>query len=62
MRIQNDMLSFAPQIPEHWQGYSFKVNFRGQILKVTVGKDGNHFELQDGGTMNILVNGDQVAV
>ena len=33
MRIQNNSLSFTPKIPKQWKAYSFKVNFRNQILK-----------------------------
>ena len=36
------MLSFEPRIPKQWDGYSFKVNFRNQILKVTVEKKGKN--------------------
>ncbi|MFI2744675.1 glycosyl hydrolase family 65 protein, partial [Zhouia sp. PK063] len=36
MRVKNDMLHFSPRIPKQWEAYSFKVNFRNQILKVKV--------------------------
>jgi len=35
MRIWEDgKLTFNPQIPAEWTSYSFKINFRGQVIKV----------------------------
>jgi maltose phosphorylase len=31
-----DGLSFAPFLPECWQGYAFKVNYRGRLIEVAV--------------------------
>ena len=62
MRIKDDMLSFEPKIPEQWQGYSFKVNFRNQILKVNVYKDHTHFELEGNKDLDILVNGNSFSI
>jgi len=39
MRIKNDKPYFAPNIPEEWESYLFKVNFRGTILEVFVSKN-----------------------
>jgi maltose phosphorylase len=62
MRIVNGMLSFEPRIPAQWDGYSFKVNFRNQILKVSVDQKQTNFELESGAELNILVNGETVEV
>ncbi|MEL6987649.1 MAG: family 65 glycosyl hydrolase domain-containing protein, partial [Bacteroidota bacterium] len=35
MRIKNDRLHFNPIIPEQWRSYSFQINFRNSIVKVT---------------------------
>jgi maltose phosphorylase len=32
MRVKNDTLNFSPKIPKQWKGYSFKINFRNQII------------------------------
>ncbi len=56
MRIKNDTLSFAPKIPKQWQGYSFKVNFRNQVLKVHVTHDITKFELKGDKELQIIVN------
>lgn len=62
MRVQDGMLSFTPRIPKQWQGYSFKINFRNQILKVNVHQGETNFELDSGDELTILVNGKKVVV
>ncbi|SEB48901.1 maltose phosphorylase [Tenacibaculum sp. MAR_2009_124] len=60
MRIKNDKLNFSPKIPKEWEAYSFKVNFRNQIVKVSIGQDKTTFELNNGEELNIIVNGEEV--
>ena len=62
MRVKNNILSFEPKIPEQWQAYSFKVNFRNQILKVSVGKKETQFELEGLEDLKILVNAKSVTI
>ena len=62
MRIKNDTLSFEPKIPSQWKGYSFKVNFRHQIIKVSVSQDETRFELEGDNDLQILVNGKEVTI
>lgn len=60
MRVLEDKLCFTPQIPEQWNAYSFKVNFRNRIIKVQVEKDVTKFELSGNTQMSIRVNGKKV--
>ncbi|WP_372919687.1 glycoside hydrolase family 65 protein [Salegentibacter sp.] len=62
MRVKEDQLEFSPRIPDGWQAYSFKVNFRDQILKVTVNKDKTKFLLEGDSAIEIKVNGKTVEV
>ncbi|WP_370094128.1 glycoside hydrolase family 65 protein [Winogradskyella sp.] len=62
MRVKDNMLTFEPRIPEQWEGYSFKVNFRNQILKVIVNQGKTHFELDGDQDLQILVNGENVTI
>jgi len=62
MRIKNDTLSFDPKIPNEWTGYSFKVNFRHQILKISVTKNETKFELEGTNNLEILVRGKKVNI
>ena len=57
MRIKNNQLHFSPQIPKQWQSYSFKINFRGKILKAIVQHSGTSFEVSGDEPMTIVVNG-----
>ncbi|WP_299366648.1 glycoside hydrolase family 65 protein [Winogradskyella sp.] len=62
MRIKNNMLSFEPKIPKQWEAYSFKVNFRHQILKVNVCQGHTHFELEGNKDLQIMVNGKIISI
>lgn len=62
MRVKNDKLSFTPKIPKQWDAYSFKVNFRNQILKVEVCQTGAKFELEGKKELEILINNKSVTI
>ncbi|KOS06688.1 maltose phosphorylase [Flavobacterium akiainvivens] len=62
MRVKNDTLHFEPRIPEQWQGYSFKINFRNQVLKVSVHPGETRFSLEGGRQLKVVVNGKEVTV
>jgi maltose phosphorylase len=38
LRVRDGRIAFAPMLPKQWEGYSFKVGFRGHTVKVSVGK------------------------
>ncbi len=62
MRVVNDQLSFDTRIPDEWEAYSFKVNFRNQIIKVDVSKEKTSFKLEGTEPINILVKGKAIEV
>jgi maltose phosphorylase len=62
MRIKENTLSFTPKIPVQWKKYTFKVNFRGQILKVSVSDAACTFKLEGGDDLQILVNDKKVKI
>jgi len=62
MRVVEDKLSFTPRIPEQWDGYSFKINFRHRILKVTVTKTEVKLVLEGKEDMSLRVNGARVVL
>jgi len=62
MRVKNDTLHFEPRIPEQWKGYSFKVNFRNQILKISVEASGTGFTLEGDKELTVVVNGKELTV
>ncbi|HAT68890.1 MAG TPA: family 65 glycosyl hydrolase, partial [Flavobacteriaceae bacterium] len=62
MRVVNDTLSFEPRIPKEWDAYSFKVNFRNQVVKVNVSQKGSTFEVEGNSTLNIILNGEALKI
>ncbi len=62
MRVKNNTLCFSPKIPQQWEAYSFKINFRNKVLKVNVFKDKTHFELDGIVALDIMVNDKLVTI
>ncbi len=62
MRIVDDQLCFTPGIPNQWDSYSFKVNFRNQILKVEVTASKTHFTLEGDAPIEIMVKGKKITI
>ncbi|MBL4568221.1 MAG: glycoside hydrolase family 65 protein, partial [Flavobacteriaceae bacterium] len=62
MRIIDNMLSFEPKIPSQWKSYSFKINFRNQVVKVLVSQKETKFELEGKHDLEILVNGMKITI
>ena len=56
MRVKKDALHFSPKIPKEWNGYSFKINFRNQILKVEINHQETKFILEGSDSMEVFVN------
>ena len=62
MRVKNNKLSFLPKIPKGWNSYSFKVNFRHQVITVNVTQKGTEFTLAGKEKIDILVNEEPITV
>lgn len=62
MRVIDNKLSFTPKMPNQWSAYSFKVNFRGNVLKVNVCQNETNFELEAEKPLLISVNGKAVTI
>ena len=62
MRVKNDTLHFEPKIPKEWQGYSFKINFRNQIVKVVVNQNETSFSLDGTQAIKVVVKGKEIQV
>jgi maltose phosphorylase len=62
MRVKNDTLHFEPRIPKQWEGFSFKINFRNQILKISVNQNETKFELEGDQALKVFVFGKEVMV
>lgn len=62
MRVKNEKLHFEPKIPAQWKGYSFKINFRHQILKVSVQANETKLSLEGDKEITVFVNGKEILV
>jgi maltose phosphorylase len=62
MRVKNNALHFEPRIPEQWDEYSFKINFRNQILQVFVNANETKFALEGTKELTVFVNEHAVVV
>ena len=62
MRVKNNALHFEPKIPKEWEGFSFKINFRNQILKVVVNHKETSFSLDGSQDIMVYVKGKEVLV
>jgi maltose phosphorylase len=62
MRVKNNTLHFEPKIPKEWNGYSFKINFRNQILKVSVHQNETNFSIEGQNAISVIVNGKEIIV
>lgn len=54
VKIYNDKLSIAPYIPDHWEKYSFRINYRNRLIEITVDKKGTSYRLLEGDSITIL--------
>jgi maltose phosphorylase len=60
MRIKDNKPSFTPKIPNEWEAYTFKINFRENIITVKVTQKGSSFHLEGQREREILVNNEIV--
>jgi maltose phosphorylase len=56
MRIKNNQLHFSPKIPKEWEAYSFKINFRNQIVTVSVSHENTTFSVDGDYALEIVLN------
>jgi maltose phosphorylase len=62
LKIVNDIPSFTTRLPKQWDSFSFKINFRDQILKVNVAKKGTQVTLEGDSSQDIIVNGEKMTL
>lgn len=55
MRIRKNTLFFNPFLPEQWKSYSFRIEFRGRVIKVKVSRDGTETVLESGDPLDIYL-------
>ena len=60
MRVRNGQLHFHPYLPDQWKSYSFRLEFRGRVVKVNVAKSGTRVVLESGQPLEVVLNGQSV--
>ena len=53
-------LSFAPFLPDCWQGYAFKILYRGRLIEITVGLEGTRLTLLEGAKLELELYGEKL--
>ncbi|HRS22336.1 MAG TPA: glycosyl hydrolase family 65 protein, partial [Clostridia bacterium] len=53
MRVYDDILSFKPYIHPDWKSYSFKITYRGRLIKLTISSSEVSYELLEGNELEI---------
>jgi maltose phosphorylase len=56
MRVRKGALHFSPFIPDQWKLYSFRLEFRGRVIKVKVTSEKVETILESGEPMEIFMN------
>ena len=60
MRVKDDQLLFNPFIPDQWKSYSFRVEYRGRVIKLRVAKDQVETTLESGAPIDIKLKNETV--
>jgi maltose phosphorylase len=61
MRVKNNAIYFKPQLPKAWKSLSFKINFRGSILELSVSATNSKVSLIQGHPVSVFLNDQAVS-
>lgn len=56
LRIKESGLVLRPLLPEHWEGYSFRIAYRGRVLEILVEKAGLTLSLLSGAALELQLD------
>lgn len=62
MRYDHNQLKFNPFVPEGWDHYSFKINYRGRLIEVYVDHEGTKLTLLKDEDIDVLVHDKKVTL
>ncbi len=60
MRVQNGQLHFSPFLPHQWESYAFRLEFRGRVIRVMIGKSGTRITLEKGSPMSVMLKENEI--
>lgn len=55
MKIRDGKLHFKPMLPENWESMSFKVNFRGRVVKLSATHQGSQITVESGDPIEVVI-------
>lgn len=61
-RIYEGRPKFSPQCPSEIDGYTFKIKFKGRVIKVAVSKEKTEYELLEGKELKIMHFDEKVTI
>ena len=56
MRVRDHKLFFSPYLPDQWNSYSFRIEFRGRVVKIKVTRERVETSLESGEPLEIVLN------
>lgn len=62
MRVKDGQVEFNPFLPKNWKGYSFKIRFRGTLLKVSTSQNEITIENQSKQPITLCIFGESIFV
>lgn len=62
MNMYDNKLSFRPYLPDKWQSYTFRLVYRGRVLKVSVNKEKTIYELLHGSKLTFIHCGRKITI
>ena len=62
MRTLTGELCFDPQLPSGWEGYAFKVVYRGRLIEVSVSREGTGLKLLSGESLDVMLSGHRITL
>ncbi|MBT1062023.1 glycoside hydrolase family 65 protein [Bowmanella sp. Y26] len=60
VRMRPDGLTVNPHLPDHWQGYTFNLQYQGRQIQIKVSKDKVSYLLKDGESLSLQQGTQQV--
>jgi maltose phosphorylase len=58
MRSDGPVLAFSPTVPDAWASYSFRVQYKGSVIKVDVDKRSATFCVIEGDPVTVVIYGE----
>ena len=53
-------MSFNPYLPHDWEGYCFKITYRGRVIRIIVEHEDTSYELLQGDLLTLLHAGQTI--